>query len=69
MSDSGKHLREPQPLILSLDADDTRIGDTLDEEAIEVDAEPQEDGGGGSKTNVRIELDQNSMTDVICKDS
>ena len=48
-------------------ADDTECGDTLDEEAIEVDAEPQEDGGGGSKTNVRIELDQNSMTDVIAR--
>lgn len=47
--------------------EDTECGDTLDEEAIEVDAEPQEDGGGGSKTNVRIELDQNSMTDVIAR--
>ena len=37
-------------------ADDTECGDTLDEEAIEVDAEPQEDGGGGSKTNVRLDL-------------
>ncbi|HHT9111817.1 MAG: hypothetical protein HZA47_09155 [Planctomycetes bacterium] len=47
--------------------EDTECGDTLDEEEIEVDAEPQEDGGGGSKTNVRIELDQNSMTDVIAR--
>lgn len=46
-------------------ADDTECGDTLDEEAIEVDAEPQEDGGGGSKTNVRLELDQNAMTDIV----
>jgi len=46
-------------------AGDTECGDTLDEEAIEVDAEPQEDGGGGSKRNVRIELDQNAMTDLI----
>ncbi|HHT9145319.1 MAG: hypothetical protein Q7J76_08135 [Candidatus Brocadiaceae bacterium] len=46
-------------------ADDTECGDTLDEESIEVDAEPQEDGGGGSKRNVRIELDQNAMTDLI----
>ena len=48
-------------------ADDTECGDTLDEEEIEVDAEPREDGGGGSKMNVRIELDQNSMTDVIAR--
>ncbi len=47
--------------------EDTECGDALDEEEIEVDAEPQEDGGGGSKTNVRIELDQNSMTDVIAR--
>ena len=47
--------------------DDTECGDTLDEETIEVDAEPQEDGGGGSKGNVRIELDQNLMTDVIAR--
>ena len=46
--------------------EDTECGDALDEEEIEVDAEPQ-DGGGGSKTNVRIELDQNSMTDVIAR--
>ena|SRR3990167_4614100 len=46
-------------------ADDTECGDTLDEESIEVDAYPQEDGGGGSKKNVRIELDQNAMTDLI----
>ena len=46
-------------------ADETECGDTLDEEAIEVDAEPQEDGGGGSKTNVRLELDQNAMTDIV----
>src|SRR3972149_11399389 len=38
--------------------EDTECGDALDEEEIEGDAEPQE-GGGGSKTNVRIELDQN----------
>ena len=47
--------------------EDTECGDALDEEEIEVDAEPQEDRGGGSKTNVRIELDQNSMTDVIAR--
>ena len=47
--------------------EDTDCGDALDEETIEVDAEPQEDRGGGSKTNVRIELDQNSMTDVIAR--
>src|SRR3989304_3030060 len=46
--------------------EDTECGDALDEEEIEVDAEPQ-DGGGGSKTNVRIKLDQNSMTDVIAR--
>lgn len=46
-------------------ADDTECGDTLDEESIEVDTYPQEDGGGGSKKNVRIELDQNAMTDLI----
>lgn len=47
--------------------EDTECGDALDEEEIEVDAEPQEDGGGGSKTSVRIELDQNMMTDVIAR--
>ena len=39
-------------------ADDTECGDTPDEESIEVDAYPQEDGGGGSKRNVRVEFDQ-----------
>lgn len=46
-------------------AEDTECGDTLDEESMEVDAEPQEDRGGGSKTNVRLELDQNAMTDIV----
>lgn len=44
-------------------ADDTECGDTLDEESIEVDAEPQEDSGGSR--NIRIEFDQNEMTDII----
>src|SRR3989339_1765166 len=48
-------------------ADETECGETLDEESIEVDANPQGDGGGGSKGNVRIELDQNLMTDVIAR--
>ncbi len=50
-------------------ADETECGETLDEESIEVDANPQENGGGGggSKRNVRIEFDQNSMTDVIAR--
>ncbi len=43
-------------------ADDTECGDTLDEESIEVDAEPQDDNGG---RNIRIEFDQNEMTDII----
>src|SRR3990172_3780660 len=38
-------------------AEDTECGDTLDEESIEVDAEPQEDSGSGR--NIRIEFDQN----------
>jgi len=46
--------------------DDTDCGDTLDEETLEVDAFSQEDGGS-SKRNVRIEFDQNSMTDVIAR--
>ena len=46
-------------------ADDTECGDTLDEEAIEIDVYPQEDGGGGSKRNVRVEFDQNAMTDIV----
>ena len=50
-------------------ADETECGETLDEESIEVDANPQENGGGsgGSKRNVRIEFDQNSMTDIIAR--
>ena len=43
--------------------DDTECGDTLYEESIEVDAEPQEDSRG--KRNIRIEFDQNEMTDII----
>ena len=48
-------------------ADDTECGDTLDEESMEVDAEPQEDGGGGSKRSVRLEFDQNAMTDIVSR--
>ena len=48
-------------------ADDTECGDTLDEESIEVDAEPQEDSGGGSRRNIRIEFDQNEMTDIVSR--
>jgi hypothetical protein len=47
-------------------AEDTDCGDTLDEETIEVDAEPQ-DGGGGSKRSVRLEFDQNSLADLISR--
>jgi len=46
-------------------ADETECGETLDEESIEVDANPQEDGGGGSGRNVRIEFDQSGMTELI----
>jgi len=67
LSDSNGSTFEEATFYFEFGADDTECGDTLDEEAIEVDAEPQEDGGGGSKTNVRIELDQNSMTDVIAR--
>ena len=64
-SDGGGSAFESATFNFEFDADDTECGDTLDEESIEVDAEPQEDGGGGSKRSVRIEFDQNSMTDVI----
>jgi len=57
---------EEATLSFEFGTDDTDCGDTLDEETIEVDVNPQ-DGGGGSKKNVRIELDQNSMTDVIAR--
>jgi len=46
-------------------ADETECGETLDEESIEVEANPQEDGGGGSGRNVRIEFDQSEMTELI----
>lgn len=48
-------------------ADDTECGDTMDEESIEVDAEPQEDSGGSSRRNIRIEFDQNEMTDIVSR--
>ena len=63
--DYGGSTFESATFSFDFGADDTECGDTLDEESIEVDAEPQEDGGGGSKRNVRIELDQNAMTDLI----
>ena len=46
-------------------ADETECGETLDEESIEVEANPQENGGGGSRRNVRIEFDQSEMTELI----
>ena len=65
--DYGGSTFESATFNFEFDADDTECGDTLDEEAIEVDAEPQEDGGGGSKRNVRLEFDQNSLTDVVSR--
>ena len=67
LSDSNGSTFEEATLYFEFGADDTECGDTLDEESIEVDANPQGDGGGGSKGNVRIELDQNLMTDVIAR--
>ncbi len=67
LSDSNGSTFEEATFYFEFGADDTDCGDTLDEEEIEVDANPQDDGGGGSKTNVRIELDQNSMTDLIAR--
>ncbi len=66
---SGGSTFESATFDFEFGADDTECGDTLDEESIEVDANPQENGGGGggSKRNVRIEFDQNSMTDVIAR--
>ena len=65
--DYGGSTFESATFSFDFGADDTECGDTLDEESIEVDAEPQEDGGGGSKRNIRIEFDQNEMTDVIIR--
>ncbi len=62
--DSGGSKFESATLNFEFEAEDTDCGDTLDEESIEVDVEPQEDSGGSSKS-VRVEFDQNSMTDVI----
>jgi len=64
-SDDSGSTFESATFYFEFGAEDTECGDTLDEEEIEVDAEPQEDGGGGSKTNVRLELDQNAMTDIV----
>jgi len=66
-SDDSGSTFESATFYFEFGAEDTDCGDTLDEEEIEVDANPQDDGGGGSKTNVRIELDQNSMTDLIAR--
>ena len=66
-SDDSGSTFESATFYFEFGAEDTDCGDTLDEEEIEVDANPQEDGGGGSKGNVRIELDQNLMTDVIAR--
>lgn len=65
--DYGGSTFESATFNFEFDADDTECGDTLDEEAIEVDAEPQGDGGGGSKRNVRLEFDQNAMTDIVSR--
>lgn len=63
--DYGGSTFESATFNFEFDADDTECGDTLDEESIEVDANPQEDGGGGSKRNIRIEFDQSGMTELI----
>mgnify|MGYP001612724609 FL=1 len=65
--DYGGSTFESATFSFDFGADDTECGDTLDEESIEVDAEPQEDGGGGSRRNIRIEFDQNEMTDIIIR--
>src|SRR3990167_724906 len=69
LSDSNSSTFEEATFYFEFGAEDTDCGETLDEESIEVDSNPQENGGGGggSKRNVRIEFDQNSMTDVIAR--
>ena len=63
-SDGGSTFEEAT-FSFEFGADDTECGDTLYEESIEVYANPQEDGGGGSRRNVRIEFDQSGMTELI----
>ena len=69
LSDSNSSTFEEATFYFEFGAEDTDCGETLDEESIEVDSNPQENGGGGggSKRNVRIEFDQNSMTDIIAR--
>lgn len=56
---------EEATLSFEFGSGDTECGDTLEEETVEVDVNRQEDGGGGSKRNVRVEFDQNAMTDIV----